>query len=732
MYDLLYGWDEQNKKPRVATQMKNIKSKPNFRWIHIPANNLSWANDMIDKVFIESGHREVEDFKALAKCFNQEHRGRTVHATFMRTYAERIPPMTNHRNPMDRPPEIIQEEAIAQGAPTPAIQVSPATPMKGSLATLPEKENQTPKSGDEKQKKKTKAEKLAERHGKKALGSPVGNRSKQQEKIVQQPKTPKFAQSGKVLLFMPYLHYETHNSREKMSSAIKRSRTLNTDAPIKPEELLADDLLIQSYLKHGPRSAPGLHPRRTLDQFFYHNINTSQRDRDQVVWRYCQREGLEPRVFMVDQLWIWILSKDLIMTCFPQRWEQPPGDPLNVLDGIIHDSNSKTRDPVESVWDLAMLITGRCSGMFDRHRLDDPQYQFLDMFESSIGWVTNEETRLFNRFNRASELSGQWLKTQQRHRGRRLLMTSNLNAADDVSNNTAFVDALLNIDTEAKLLAEIKDIRDELNIIRRVLEDQAKILPDFVDCMIEENGGKRILPVNQDLRKKATDQVKVIGIHINDLKRMDKQAEQIYNSLMHVLDLKQKHANAVEARFTRDQAAFTARQGQTIMVFTIVTIVFLPMSFIASFFAINIRELPQSATSGQNSLPIAYVSKYMFGIGFGISLPLIFLALAVDDVFGAIAGLFHRIGHLISGKPPQSDDGADDEAVWIKRYTESRLSHTEKAPRYREYDRRTSRSSINRDLSPFSERSNLSYGDRGNGHIAFARYQRPRRGSVVS
>ena len=92
---------------------------------------------------------------------------------------------------------------------------------------------------------------------------------------------------------------------------------------------------------------------------------------------------------MVDQLWLWILGNDLIITCFPQRWKQPKNDPLNVLDGIIEDMNSKTRPPVKSVYDLATLITGRCSGVFDRHRLGDEDYQFLDMFESSIGQVVH-------------------------------------------------------------------------------------------------------------------------------------------------------------------------------------------------------------------------------------------------------------------------------------------------------------------------------------------------------
>lgn len=65
-----------------------------------------------------------------------------------------------------------------------------------------------------------------------------------------------------------------------------------------------DVLLVNAYLN----STPPLHPRRTLDQFFYHGIDTSARDRDQVVWRYCKSRNQDLKVYMVDQLWLWILG----------------------------------------------------------------------------------------------------------------------------------------------------------------------------------------------------------------------------------------------------------------------------------------------------------------------------------------------------------------------------------------------------------------------------------------
>lgn len=81
-----------------------------------------------------------------------------------------------------------------------------------------------------------------------------------------------------------------------------------------------------------------LQPRRTLDQYFYSHLdNTARRDKDQVVYRYTKNE--EPKIFMVDQMWLWIINgglshpnhsrltkstdtatPDTLITCIPNRW----------------------------------------------------------------------------------------------------------------------------------------------------------------------------------------------------------------------------------------------------------------------------------------------------------------------------------------------------------------------------------------------------------------------------
>ena len=151
-----------------------------------------------------------------------------------------------------------------------------------------------------------------------------------------------------------------------------------------------------------------------------------------------------------------------------------------------------------------------------------------------------------------------------------------------------FDDYFMNIGDEMALLAEVKDIRNELGMISTVLKHQACILPQLKGAIEKEFELLRDRKV--ELRVTFDDQVKTIDGYLENIKRMDSEADDIYNSVsilitydgvsLHawkvnpLLDLKQKYAGVFEARYAREQATSAARQGHTIMVFTIVTIVF--------------------------------------------------------------------------------------------------------------------------------------------------------------
>lgn len=164
-----------------------------------------------------------------------------------------------------------------------------------------------------------------------------------------------------------YGHLQPENSLAKI---LVRAARLYEQMITFPDQKLMEQYLFKY---------PPLHPRRTLDQaYFWRLRDTRFRDRDQVVYRYtnaqfAHKRRLQPptdvkndrsriftggtkltshehsdgkwvwtrhgqyeqkygcdqceedirktsRTIMVDQLWMWILDKDTILTCFPREY----------------------------------------------------------------------------------------------------------------------------------------------------------------------------------------------------------------------------------------------------------------------------------------------------------------------------------------------------------------------------------------------------------------------------
>ncbi|KAK4097862.1 hypothetical protein N658DRAFT_257372 [Parathielavia hyrcaniae] len=94
----------------------------------------------------------------------------------------------------------------------------------------------------------------------------------------------------------------------------------------------------------------------------------------------------------------------------------------------------------------------------------------------------------------------------------------------------------------------------------------------------------------------------------------------------------------------------TVKQGKTITVFTIVTIVFPPTSFMAAFFAINTAEFPRDA---DGNLGLGFVSQITFPVSAAITVVLTYVAFKVESIeegwqqatnaLGALIGAFPRL-----------------------------------------------------------------------------------------
>lgn len=173
-----------------------------------------------------------------------------------------------------------------------------------------------------------------------------------------------------------------------------------------------DKMFFQEYL----HKEPPLHPRRTLDQAYYWTLKTTKsRDRDQVVYRGTRpdpKHSIQPitghwncsemsrsaaedpqqeaqqsesgedepdeihcthcrshiqkvsRLLMVDQLWMWILDKQTIITAFPRRYGVNKQDPSGIHKSIRSRLKNLRQGHIKTVFDLALIILDECSNMF--------------------------------------------------------------------------------------------------------------------------------------------------------------------------------------------------------------------------------------------------------------------------------------------------------------------------------------------------------------------------------
>ncbi|KAM0497315.1 hypothetical protein ACHAP8_006805 [Fusarium lateritium] len=140
----------------------------------------------------------------------------------------------------------------------------------------------------------------------------------------------------------------------------------------------------------------------------------------------------------------------------------------------------------------------------------------------------------------------------------------------------------LNRDTKkaARCLFEIKDIRDELNILKTIAKSQQKVQAKLArsktgqachDCHTGNNLGP-------DINAQYA---------LSDILELDQAAAQAQEALQTTLALQ-------DSQIANLQAEESAQQGRILFVFTLFTVVFVPLSFFTSLFALNVDDFLQA------------------------------------------------------------------------------------------------------------------------------------------
>ncbi|KAH0565988.1 hypothetical protein GP486_000615 [Trichoglossum hirsutum] len=541
-----------------------------FRWFHVAANNMDWIEDLIKRIFRDSGRKNLEHYP-LSEFVNRswsEVSGTAEQAPYMKPLCAKEPvvhkPQENKRN-MERNTE----------------QATPGQATLGQGLLKREKEGKEYPGGDKSAHPQPASKSRKNKHGKDGR---AGSGISKDKHINESESSSLF---NKVAIYMPYITFSSldHFSKEDETSKDKKKQKDEDHAAESNEAayvLNLDSELMEAY------RGQVVHTSRSLDQYYYSSLlDTKFRDSDQVVTRYFRdKQGERKRMLRVDQLWLWVIDENTIITSSTHRLDDEE-DPIHesILNDLAEGKN-KRRSPPSSVEQMRDLIMNVTVGFISQLRVevgtgkDASLESVLQIFENSINNISDAEARLF------LELKERVDNSDKNQRG------SQPTDTEQSANNPYYA-----IGEEIAKLREIKDIRDELNILKSLLEDQKVVWKQaFWDPVEKAYVGSKYMQSGG-----LAEAIDMIG-------DMDKYAERVQNSINSLLDLKQKQANILEAVSGRKQAEDTARQGNTIMVFTIVTIIFLPMSFLASLFALDVTSFPHRADN------LVYTPGWIFPI----------------------------------------------------------------------------------------------------------------------
>ncbi|KAK0638992.1 hypothetical protein B0T16DRAFT_235601 [Cercophora newfieldiana] len=388
------------------------------------------------------------------------------------------------------------------------------------------------------------------------------------------------------------------------------------------------------------------------------------------------------KLIMVDQLWMWVLDEQTIITSFPRRYGYNKYD-LHGIHKSIRNSlrlANARKNQIRSIFDVALIILDECSNtFFDRTKTHDSQPQVMDIFSEAIGDVTNKHTISFQHVWHWTQKASTVYRSKPKHGE-----TSDLHVP------------LLDIHPEGKLQREVKDILDELDIMINITRRQRELIRRFckhVENILDPEGRWRHGTEDQSLaqvdnesedeadpppeeyskapdtspqngtvndkideeqkkkeakerahkerlrdrkrrknhldwfRMQSQDLLSEVGDRIEELEGLRESAKSTAQSVNDLLSLKQQQASVVQAWESVNQAEEAVRQGRSIMMFTIITIVFLPLSFMSSIFGMNNVDFEDD----KNTWTLSEQLRLMFPISIGI--------MAVSLIF-AFHGLF--------------------------------------------------------------------------------------------
>ncbi len=443
-------------------------------------------------------------------------------------------------------------------------------------------------------------------------------------------------------VYLPYLHWDTFRNMQRQAAIIKKRSEQAQAWPVIPEIASSKSMVDKLIWQHLTSDRP-IHCRRTLDQYGYPSLrNTAVRDADQILYKRTKRtSGADhdntAKVLMVDQLWLWIMDNQTVITFFAAKEKEEndyglsrAGDLLSeIRKDITGDFANQCADPFDFA---ALAVLHAIKAMFGNN-VTDRDLQVFRIYEEFISILTENQTSSFKNF-----------RNDDRWRN-----ADDINAEQDIDNRKE-LDALL----------ELRDLTDELNIIDRLIKDQQVVVMDMLRQYQEL--GERDKGINgvEFLRETS----RLLEDYKEQSNGMHKNVTGTERDYRELISMKQQRASVVEhqrARIAHERNEAAADSSRSILVFTVFTVIFLPLSFFASIFGINAREWSGVETNPSLRKIFLYMAT--------ISAAVIFIALSLAFNKGTrrmtqrawkyiALPVFQRC-HIIKRVPPKPDPSGD-------------------------------------------------------------------------
>ncbi|KAK7408038.1 hypothetical protein QQX98_009811 [Neonectria punicea] len=295
-----------------------------------------------------------------------------------------------------------------------------------------------------------------------------------------------------------------------------------------------------------------------------------RRNENQVVTKGIHPEGVTEKscwtLVRVNQLWVWIIGHKWLITATTHPIDQTE-DPFltDLLDHIEKRAKAEGREVrSRSPLEMAKTIVEYCVDSYDRQpksTVYGTNHSIRQIFSDSINKIAREDARLFEDFYKRIEAKQPKKKdkldvkesTEPGKKG------EDLKKGGKVKTNERIEEA---IKAAARLSAEIRDIRDELQMLQAIAKHQVKVQKKLENGSSADNGLWE-------------------SYVMSDIGDMIRSADRIKSNVEMTLSLEQSQIANNQAKesvwqggVANEQAIESVQQGRTLMIFTAITAFF--------------------------------------------------------------------------------------------------------------------------------------------------------------